>query len=76
MKYNRDVCLQQAVWLCRECAIMRRLLITWEMASRNRLTGGDCKPVYAADIGNVLVVNDTLKGSFNRQVRIQEMKRK
>jgi hypothetical protein len=31
------------------------------MVSRNRLAGGDCKPVYAADFGNDLVVNDTFK---------------
>jgi hypothetical protein len=31
------------------------------MVSRNRLAGGGCKPVYAADFGNELVVNDTFK---------------
>ena len=39
----------------------------------NRFAGKGCKPVYAADFGNELVVNDTLKGSLNCQVRIQEM---
>jgi hypothetical protein len=29
--------------------------------------------VYAADQGNLFVVNDTLKGNFSCQVRIQEM---
>ena len=38
------------------------------MTSRNRLTGGDCKPVYAAVPGNRPVVNDTLKGYINSQV--------
>jgi len=37
----------------------------------NRRTGGDCNPVYASDFGNVLVVNDTLKGSFNCQVKMR-----
>jgi len=32
--------------------------------SRNRFTGGGCKPVYAADFRNGLVVNDTLKRQF------------
>jgi hypothetical protein len=44
------------------------------MASRNRLSGGGCKPVYAADFGSELVVNDTFKRQFkNCQVWIQEM---
>jgi hypothetical protein len=43
------------------------------MTYRNRLTGGGCKPAYAAEPGNRLVVNDTLKGSNSCQVRIQEM---
>ena len=53
--------------VCRElangiAAIRRELLITWEsLVSRSRLTGGGCKPVYAAETGNFLVVNDTLK---------------
>jgi hypothetical protein len=34
------------------------------MVSRNRFTGGGCKPVYAADFGNGLVVNDTLKRQY------------
>ena len=41
------------------------LLNTWELlVSRNRLTGGGCKPVYAAVYGNVVVVNDTFKRQF------------
>jgi len=52
----------KAVWLCLDIAIMRRLFITCEMSSRNCLSVGDCKPVYAADFGNVLEVKDTLKG--------------
>jgi hypothetical protein len=44
-----------------EWLLYAKLQTTWEPTSRNRLTGGDCKPVYAADIGNILVVNDTLK---------------
>ncbi|MDR0725430.1 MAG: hypothetical protein LBF59_05410 [Prevotellaceae bacterium] len=44
------------------------------MSYRNRLTGGGFKPVYAADIGNELVVNDTFKKAvINCQVWIQEM---
>jgi len=43
------------------------------LTSRSRLAGGGCKPVYAAKMGSHEVVNDTLKGSFNCQVRIQEM---
>jgi hypothetical protein len=43
------------------------------MTYRNRLTGGGCKPVYAADTGNGLVVNDILKGSMSCQVRIRKM---
>jgi hypothetical protein len=35
------------------------------MTCRNRLAGGDCKPEYAADYGNVLVVNDTFKRQNN-----------
>ena len=31
------------------------------LASRNRLAGGGCKPVYAAEMGNCEVVNDTFK---------------
>jgi hypothetical protein len=31
------------------------------MPSRNRLAGGGYKPVYAAESGNRLVVNDTFK---------------
>ena len=31
------------------------------MVSRNRLTGGGYKPVYAAYMGNLSVVNDTFK---------------
>jgi hypothetical protein len=31
------------------------------MVSRNRLAGGGCKPVHAADFGNGLVVNDAFK---------------
>ena len=43
-------------------ADVHKPLITWEsLASRNRLTGGGCKPVYAAESGNCLVVNDTFK---------------
>jgi len=39
-----------------------KLLITWELlVSRNRLTRGGCKPVYAAVQGNLTVVNDTFK---------------
>ena len=34
------------------------------LVSRNRLSGGGCKPVYAADFGNELVVNDTFKRQF------------
>jgi hypothetical protein len=34
------------------------------MTYRNRLTGGGFKPVYAADHGNVLVVNDTFKRQY------------
>jgi len=52
---------RQAVWLCHDSAIMRKLLITWEVTSRNRLSGGDCKPVYAADFGNGLAVRDIFK---------------
>ena len=43
------------------------LLNTWEiLASRIRFTGGGCKLVYAADIGNFAVVNDT----FKRQLKL------
>jgi hypothetical protein len=56
-----------------EWLLYAKLQTTWEPASRNRLTGGGCKPVYAADNGNILVVNDTLKGNESCQVRIQEM---
>ena len=34
------------------------------LVSRNRLSGGGCKPLYAADFGNELVVNDTFKRQF------------
>ena len=48
--------------LCMEWLPYTELFITWELlVSRNRLTGGGCKPVYAACFGNRLVVNDTFK---------------
>ena len=34
------------------------------MVSRNRRSGGDCKPVYAAISGSRIVVNDTFKRQF------------
>jgi hypothetical protein len=34
------------------------------MAYRNRLIGGGYKPEYAADFGNVLIVNNTLKRQY------------
>jgi hypothetical protein len=43
------------------------------MTYRNRLTGEGCKPVYAAENGNVLVINDILKGSKSCQVWIRKM---
>jgi hypothetical protein len=35
------------------------------MSCLNRFTGRGCKPVYAADTGNGLVVNDTSKRQNN-----------
>ena len=34
------------------------------MVSRNRLSGGGCKPVYAAFSGSRFVVNDTFKRQY------------
>ena len=34
------------------------------LASRNRPAGEGCQPVYAADNGNILVVNNTFKRQY------------